>query len=140
MENLQKANKIIALNKNPELVIYNELDILNNAIQTLIQATKETKTEQVSVTNLEDAKTDLTPLEDNFKALQESIDGVKQAIENIPEDKEIDLTKMEKLLKTISEHKMDMSGMTTCMDDISLILSDIKDKMDEDIQITLKIV
>lgn len=124
-EQILQLKKLDTFNKQPQFAIFSELQGLNDAVKALINATKESKSEVVSVDNLSDAKTDLTPLETNFEALRVSMEAVKTAIEAIPADKEMDMSGIEKLLEQIvlkEPEKMDMSHMVVMTDILDNIL------------------
>lgn len=131
-----KAKQLHVLGIRPELAIFNQLDTLNSKIQEIIDESKVEKIEEVTVNNLSEAQVDLTPLQANFEALNTSIEAVKQAIENIPEDKEVNLKKVEELLTKISK----MEQAETDLSPITDVLSALVDKVNEDINISLKIV
>lgn len=141
-----QQQKLRLLNNNSNVAIFFEIQALNDSIKSLIKATEDSKTEVVAVANITDAQTDLAPLQVNFEALKTSIEGVTKAIQALPEDKEVDLKNVEKLLKEIAIKKMPemdmthMQEMCTVLDDISATLTTLKEKADEPISITLKIV
>jgi hypothetical protein len=121
------------------------IEEVNQTLKTLIEATNASKTDTISVDNLSDAKTDLSPLERNFEALKASMEGVKEAIQSIKPAQGVDFSKVEEILKQIAkkEHKEDMSYqkmMVAELKGLQMILEEMQEKQNEDISITLKIV
>lgn len=111
-----QIQKILAFNKDPQFEVFKSIQEVNDNLKNLTEAVQSSKSDVVSVDNLSDAQTDLTPLEANFEALKASVESVVTAIQSIPQDKEMDMSGIEKLLKDLVNkpvEKIDMSHMET---------------------------
>jgi len=125
MDKKQQLEKLLTLHENPALAVFDALNEVNDNLKALAEAVQSSKSEVVSVTNLADAKTDLSPLEANFEALKGAVEQVTGAIKAIPKDSEVDMSGVEKLLKELVNRpveKMDMSHMETMSDILDNIL------------------
>lgn len=120
-----KIKRIAYFEKDKSLGVFAEIQSLNDNVQKLIEAVNTSKMEKLTVTNLADAKTDITPLQANFEALKGSMEAVKTAIQAIPADKEMDMSGMEKLLKIIAGKKEAKEVDVTELKTISGILDNV---------------
>ncbi len=140
-----KIQKLKTFKANENLAIFDSVEELNDNFKKLIDTTKSLKSDSISVNNLADVKTALTPLEANFKALKGSMDEVVGAIEAMPHDKKMDMTGVETLLKKIAskkDTKVDMSELTRMADDIDSLLFAVQtlaSKSEEEIEVTVSI-
>ncbi len=125
--------KLKTFSEDPQLAIFDELNELNKNITALIEATESSKTEVVSIDNISDAQTDLSPLERNFEALRASMEGVKEAIKSMKPSRANNMNKVESLLAELNakEHKET---------DLTELINEVKKSRDEEVSITLKII
>ena len=97
-----QLKKLKTFSEDPQLAIFDELNELNKNITALIEATESSKTEVVSIDNISDAQTDLSPLERNFEALRTSMEGVKEAIRSMQPTQATNMDKVESLLAKLN--------------------------------------
>lgn len=128
-----QLKKLALLKVDPTLALFDEMTSLNQNIEKLIEATESSKTEVVSIDNISDAQTDLSPLERNFEALRASMEGVKEAIQSMKPAQAPNMGKVEDLLTKLNnkEHKET---------DLSKLIDEVKKSREEEVSITLKII
>lgn len=139
MNNQEKLKKLQTFTNDPQFAIFDELQTLNDNIKVLIDLENEPEATSFSVDNLSDAKTDLTPLERNFEALQGSVEQITKAIQSIPEGNEIDMSGVEKLLKKIAEKPTDKDN-TVALDNLLYAVQTLASKSEEPIEVSIKFV
>jgi hypothetical protein len=113
--------KLITLDHDPKLAIFDEIALVNSTLKTLIEAVNASKTTEITVANPEDLRISLDPLQVNFDALKASVESVTKAIKN---EKELDLSGVEKLLKQllVKENEptdvSELKAISTILDDV----------------------
>ncbi len=121
-EDIEKAEKLIKLEESPALAVFDELSDVNVALQELIHAVNASRTTEISIDNPQDLIVDLEPLESKIGDLQDKISDVIDTIKDI---KEVDLSGVEKLLKTISSKEskeIDLSELANISDILESVL------------------
>jgi hypothetical protein len=141
--NLAQAKKLLALESDPKLAIFDELEQVNESLKGVIDAVKASKTTEINVANSEDLRLDLSPLERNFDALKASVESVTEAVKA---EKELDLSTVEKLLSQIvkkEDSPVDTRHLQEICDTLDSVLYAVQtmaSKSNESISVTLKIV
>ena len=162
METNDKLDTLVA-SSDHQLVattdVISELKDLNKTMEDILvqesdkEDTKQWETLQDSLKNIVEVisagKTDLTPLSSNFAQLEASVKAVVSAIKEIPKDKEIDLSGVEKLLtnlvnkETKEAKEIDLSelkNISTILDSVLYAVQTLASKSDEKIEVSLKFV
>lgn len=129
----KQLKKLKTFSEDPQLAIFDELNELNKNITALIEATESSKTEVVSIDNISDAQTDLSPLERNFEALRASMEGVKEAIKSMKPAQATNMDKVESLLTKLNAKENKETDLTE-------LINEVKKSRDEEVSITVKII
>ena len=130
---MDKLKKLTTFSQDPQLAIFDELTELNKNITALIEATESSKTEVVSIDNISDAQTDLSPLERNFEALKASMEGVKEAIQSMKPAHTTNMATVESLLTKLNAKEQKGTDLTE-------LINEVKKSRDEEVSITVKII
>lgn len=132
----KQLQKLKTFSEDPQLAIFDELNKLNDNITDLIKATESSKTEVVSINNLSDAQTDLSPLERNFEALKASMDSVTDAIKAIQPAKAVNMEKVESLLAKLNakeQKDIDLAEFDVITSTLEELIDEVKKSRDEEV-------